>query len=222
MIYYDFCAGLNQEQCLHRLQSAFRDQAPSRSTVFYWFAEFRRGRESLEDEPRCGRPPTAVTPANIERVRELVLEDKRISIQQLQELLGIGSGSMQSILHDSLGLRKLECRWIPHTLTSEQMSGRVSWCVEMLDRFDEGRSRRLYDIVTGDETWLYQFDPLSKQQSAEWVFPDDDAPTQVRRARSVGKRMIACFFSLTGHVSTVILKEHETVTADWYVTVCLP
>ena len=149
-------------------------------------------------------------------------EDRRISVHELESLLDIGSGSIAAILHDSLGLRKLESRWIPHTLTPEQMAARVDWCKEMLRRFEKGRSRRGYDIVTGDETWLYQYDPLNKRQSAEWVFPDDDPPTQVRRARSVGKQMIACFFARTGHVKTVLLEEHRTVTADWYVTVCLP
>jgi hypothetical protein len=222
MIFYDFRAGLNQEQCLERLQSAFSHDAPSRSTVFSWLAEFRRGRQSLEDEPRCGRPPTAVTPENIELVRQLVLEDRRISVHELEALVGIGSGSVKSILHDSLGLRKLESRWIPHTLTPEQMLIRVKWCKEMLVKFDEARSRRLYDVVTGDETWLYQYDPLNKRQSAEWVFPDDEPPTQTRRARSVGKQMVAYFFFPTDHVKTVLVKEHRRVTADWFVTICQP
>ncbi|CAF4451354.1 unnamed protein product [Rotaria socialis] len=36
------------------------------------FAGFRRRRDQIEDEPRTGRPKTAVTPENIEAVRELM------------------------------------------------------------------------------------------------------------------------------------------------------
>ena len=80
----------------------------------------------------------------------------------------------------------------------------------------------MYDVVTGDESWIYQYDPLTKRQSAEWVFPDEDPPTHVHRGRSIGKQMVASFFSLSGHVKTVLLEDKATVTAAWYVDVCLP
>ena len=76
MIFYDF---LCQQQSLERLELAFRDLRPSRTTVYYWFAEFKKGRGSLEDEPRDGRPKTAVTPENIDAVRKLVQEDPGIN-----------------------------------------------------------------------------------------------------------------------------------------------
>ena len=34
----------------------FRDSSPSISTIKKWAAEFKRGRTSLEDDPREGRP----------------------------------------------------------------------------------------------------------------------------------------------------------------------
>ena len=41
----------------------------------------------------------------------------------------------------------------------------------MLTTFDGGRSSRVWDIVT-DETWIFQYDPETKQQSALcMVFP---------------------------------------------------
>ena len=61
MIFYDFKRGLNQAQSLERLTQAFGDLAPSHATVLNWFAEFKSGRTSFEDEDRNGRPSTAVT-----------------------------------------------------------------------------------------------------------------------------------------------------------------
>ncbi|CAF3419674.1 unnamed protein product, partial [Rotaria sp. Silwood2] len=71
MIYYDYKKQLSQEECLESLHKTFGDSCVSRATVYNWFAEFSRGRDHFEDEPRAGRPRTAVTPENIEAVREL-------------------------------------------------------------------------------------------------------------------------------------------------------
>jgi histone-lysine N-methyltransferase SETMAR len=88
----------------------------------------------------------------------------------------------------------------------------------MPEKFDGGNSRRVWDIVTGDESWIYQFDPGTKRQSQVWVFPGDDPPTKVKRPRSVGERMVASFFGVSGDISTIPLMEKKTVTAEWYTT----
>lgn len=134
------------------LQEVFGDPCPSYATVKNWFAEFRRGRESLQDEHRSGRPPEAVTVENINAVRSLIQADRRVTYEQIQQEVGIGSGSVHIILHQHLGVRKLACRWIPHKLTDEQKETRVAWCRFMLQKFDAGGSRRIWDILTGDET----------------------------------------------------------------------
>ena len=92
----------------------------------------------------------------------------------------------------------------------------------MLRKFDGGRFSRVWDIVTGDETWVYQYDPETKQQSAVWVFPDENPPVKFKRNRSASKQMIACFFAKLGHVVTIPLEDRKTVTADWYVNHRLP
>ena len=81
-----------------------------------------------------------------------------------------------------------------HNLSKEQKRGRVDWCTRMLRKFDEGRSPRVWDIVAGDETWVCQYDPETKQQSAVWVFPDENPPVKFERNRSACKQMIASFF----------------------------
>ena len=55
--------------------ASFKDDAPALSTVQKWAAEFKRGSESLEDDPRSGRPATATTQENINRVHHMVMDD---------------------------------------------------------------------------------------------------------------------------------------------------
>ena len=92
----------------------------------------------------------------------------------------------------------------------------------MKEIFDNGRSKRVSEVVIGDESWIYQYDPKTKQQSEVWCFHDEAPPTKVQRSKSAGKAMVISFFRKTGHVATVVLEERQTVTASWYVTVCVP
>ena len=113
MIFYDFKSGLNQQQGHSRLQAAFGDEAPSRTTIYDWFAELRRGRRSLEDDPRSGRPAEARTSVQVAAVQRLVEEDGRVTVLQIAEEVGISSGSVRNILDKSLGLSKVSARWSP-------------------------------------------------------------------------------------------------------------
>ena len=92
----------------------------------------------------------------------------------------------------------------------------------MLRKFNGGRSDRVSNIVTGDETYVYQYDPETKQQSSVWLFPGEPPPVKFKRSRSVSKQMIAVFFAKSGHVATVPLLERKTVNAEWNINTCPP
>ena len=51
----------------------------------------------------------------------------------------------------------------------------------MLRKFNGRRSPRVWVIVTGDETWVYQYDPKTKQQSDVWVFPNENPSVKFKR-----------------------------------------
>ncbi|CAH1953878.1 unnamed protein product [Acanthoscelides obtectus] len=123
--------------------------------------------------------------------------------------LKISKTSIKTKLHEELGVRNLVSRWIPHLLTEEQKAARVNWCEKTLDRFNSGNSKNVYSIVSGF-TW------------AVWVFQGEEKPTKVIHSRSVSKKMVATFVSKAGHITTILLNEQRTVTADWYITICLP
>ena len=93
----------------------------------------------------------------------------------------------------------------------------------MLQKYDRGASKHIYDIVTGDESWIYVYEPESKQQSAVWVFQDEPNPKKGGRARRSSKQIIACFFfRKTGHVAIVPLEQCRLVNSEWYITIYLP
>lgn len=222
MIYYDFRCGLTQQQSIDRLVSAFEGEAPSKTTIYNWFSEFKRERSSLGHASGAGRPKSAITQQNIDAVQKLIEEDRHVTYQEIQSSLGIGMTAIQKILHEELWVRKLISRWVPHNLSEEQKAARVTWCKKTLKRFNGGASKLVYDIVSGDESWIYSYEPESKTQSTVWSFINELKPTKVTRSRSVSKKMVASFVAKSGHVATICLDDRKTVNADWYTTVCLP
>ena len=214
MVYYDYCQGKSFQECFQSLKHCLGDQSQPKVTVFRWFRQFVSGARTLEDDDSCGRMATTVTPENVSRVESLIKKDPKMAYAEIQDIMKISSGSLTRIHHHCLGVRKRCARWVPHNLSEEQKWGRVDRCTHMLRKFDGGRSPRVWDIVPGDATWVYQYDPETKQQSAVWVFPDENLPVNLNRKKSASKEMIACVFANLGHVATIPLEDRKTITAD--------
>ncbi|CAH1984799.1 unnamed protein product [Acanthoscelides obtectus] len=207
IICYNFQRQLSQQECLAELLSVFGNETPHQSTISRWYGEFKRGRVSLSDDPRVGAPKTVVTQENVDAVRKLIIEDRHVTYRKIEVSLKISKISIQKTLHEELGVRKLVSRWIPYLLTEEQKPARINWCQKTLDRFNFGNSKNVYRIVSGDESWIYCYEPGNKRQSAVW-------PTKVIRSRSVSKKVVATFVSKAGHIATIPLNEQRTIITE--------
>ena len=65
-----------------------------------------------------------------------------------------------------LKLRKVCVRFF---LTSEQKGIRVEKAIQLLAKYSNADHMRLREIATGDETWLYFFEPDCKESNKVWV-----------------------------------------------------
>ena len=77
------------------------------ATICKWVHCFNAGRESIENDPRVGRPVSVLTEKNIATVKMLIEEDARYTVQEIEELSGIHSSSVLKILSERLGLHKI-------------------------------------------------------------------------------------------------------------------
>jgi len=66
-----------------RLLNVYGDQTVDVSTVRRWVARFSSGDSDVKDKPRSGRPCTAVTPRNEERLDQLIRVNRRITTREL-------------------------------------------------------------------------------------------------------------------------------------------
>ena len=81
------------------LKETLREHAPSYATVKNCVAQFKLGNFSSCDATRPGRPLTVTTLEIIDKIHELILEDRRISTKSIAEQLGISRERVGSIIH---------------------------------------------------------------------------------------------------------------------------
>ena len=117
-------------------------ETPSYSMVRKRAEEFKRERESVEDDGPSGRPKDATADENVKVVHTLC--DRRRDLRSIASEVGISFRAVQSILSDILGMSKVSARWVPRMLTDDQKRTRYilakearksdSWCSALAGR----------------------------------------------------------------------------------------
>ena len=83
-------------------------------------------------------------------------------------------------------MRKLTARWVPKSLSDEQMATTASVCSTLLKCF-RSKDDFLLHLVTVDETWVHYYEPENKAQSRQWVGPGSPRPRKFKTQPSAGK-----------------------------------
>jgi hypothetical protein len=112
------------------IEQAFRDQSLGRARVFQWHARSKTGRTSVDDDEHTGRPTSRTTPETVARIQELVRQDRRRTIHDIAEEMGIGYGTCQRVLTEELGMHLVAAKLVPQILTADQKQQRVV-CTEL-------------------------------------------------------------------------------------------
>ena len=66
-----------------------------------------------------------------------------------------GISTISTMLHESLGMRKLFSKWVPRLLTPNQKQQRVEDSERFLELFNRGKKDFLRRYVTMNETWIH-------------------------------------------------------------------
>ena len=61
------------------LRDVYGDSSMSTTRIFKRHKQLVVGREDVEDDPKSGRPCTSSTDTNIEKIRQLVCSDRRLT-----------------------------------------------------------------------------------------------------------------------------------------------
>ena len=103
----------------------------------------------MNDDARPGRPSTSTTNENTEAVKKMVMENRRITIREVAEDVGISVGSCHAIFSDILSLKHVATKFVPKLLNFDQKTRRMTIAQEMLNDVNDDPDL-LKKVITGD------------------------------------------------------------------------
>lgn len=112
-------------------------------------------------DPHCVKMSTAENLETAANIYELLARKCHLTLKLVEDHLHVKWGIIFHILHDSLGVRNICTKWIPHSLLDEH---RITTC-EDLSRF----IKPFHSIFWyWDKSWVFQYHPQTQCQSLKW------------------------------------------------------
>ena len=87
-----------------------------------------------------------------------------------------------------------EWKFVPRPLMVEQKQQRLLISLALCDHATSDSSF-LGNVIMGDETWVYGYDPETRVQSSQWKSPSSPRAKKARQSRSNIKMMMMIVFS---------------------------
>jgi len=129
--------------------------------------------------------------------------------------VNVNREAVRRILTEELGMKKICAKMVPRNRTEQQRDVRVSICAELLEQL-EADPELMERVITGEESWFFQYDPGTKRQSFEWHLKGSTRPKKARISKSKVKCMLVCFFDSMGIVhkewtdsQSILLQRHS-------------
>ncbi|GFV14250.1 histone-lysine N-methyltransferase SETMAR [Trichonephila clavipes] len=217
-IKFCFKLGKTGTETYEMMKTAFGDEAMSRARVFEWPRRFKEGRQSVKSDPRSGHPSTSRNEDNIAQVKAVVHYYRCLTVREIAEECHISVGSYDEILRKDVNLRRESAKFVPRLLTEDQQFQRLTTSSDLFQsEIDDPEFMKL--IITGDKTWVYGYDPETKQQSSQWKTPGSPRPKKDRQVRSKINVMLIVFFDADGIVHHEYAPQDQTVNKEFYLDV---
>ena len=106
-IKFCFQLGKTSSETIRMMQKAFGNECMIKTRKREWYNHFKGGRTSVDSDSRSGRPLTTKTLDSIERVRLAIEDDRRLTVRELENDLGIPKTIVWEILNKILGMTRV-------------------------------------------------------------------------------------------------------------------
>ena len=202
------------------ISTAFGPSCVSYDTVRRWKKKFESGVESIKNAPKSGRPKSASRKEIVSKIKEIIGGDARFTVHDIAQKVGLSLSTVHLILKKHLKVRKISARWVPHLLTDEQKRQRVKVAKKLLQMFPKYDKKQFANVVTGHETLVHYFEPVSKVSNKIWATKHSKRPIIAKRSLST-KKVLYAIFSGEGIAIKLPVKKGKSITRKYYKDIVL-
>ena len=189
IIRYHGLKGLTTKKIHKDMVVTLGEKAPSYFMAKKSDVEFKRGRDSLEEDPRLRRPVTDTTQETIAKIHDIVMADKRVTEHYIATELGIS----QDRIHNEIPMSKVLARCVPKFPGRYLKRTRLNMSTGNLVVFKGDSNSFLQNFITMDENGVHHFQPRTKQQSKQWKRLCSPSSKDAKTGMSAGKVMASIF-----------------------------
>jgi hypothetical protein len=118
-ITFCFKLGKTTVEMHQMLKRAFSDNIVGQTQPYDWYKHFKSGQTSTDDDNHSGQLSTGITQQNVMKVRDVILQDHRLTIQDLCNTFGLSYGICQWISSEELNMTRIAGKFVPWLLQNE-------------------------------------------------------------------------------------------------------
>jgi len=135
----------------------------------------------------------------------------------IAEELSLGKSSIHTILREHLDMKKVCAKIVLKLLNPEQKLRWKECCADW--KTSEENDEFLERVITGDESWIYDYDIELESQNSVWKNKESPRPKKSRKSKSKIKVMLLVFYDCHGIVHHKFAPEGQTANAAFYMEV---
>ena len=135
------------------------------------------------------------------------MADRKLKLYEIAKDLKISEGSVFTILHEYLSMKKLCSKWLPRLLIVDQNHQRVDDSDRCLQLFQRSKKDFLLKYVTMDETWIHHF----TLELNWWTAAGKSRPKRPKTQTSAGKVLASVFWNAQGILFIDYLEKGRTI-----------
>ena len=98
-----FKLGKPAAETVELMRHVYGDNCLSLAQIFRWYARFKSGVETIEDEARPGRPFSVRNEGLIAKVRKRIQEKHYVTVRMMADEFGVNRETNRQILVEDLG-----------------------------------------------------------------------------------------------------------------------
>jgi len=131
-----------------------------------------------------------------------------LTVGELEEDLGIPRTIVSQ--------KRVAAKFVPRLLSREQKEFYAAVAQDLIETANNDPDF-LKKVITGDESWVYGYDPETKAQSSQWKLPESPRLKKARQIQSNVMVMLTVFFHHEGVVHHKYAPPGHTITKDYYI-----